>query len=466
MRLFLILGIVSAPAWNCSCDSFPSAKEAWLESTLVFAGRVEKTALERAPPEQTAWVRVTEPFKGVELGQVVEVWNQFGERFHDGRELVFYLFPGAKPGTWIAPYCHRTRGLDGAPDDLKFLRELPASAVGNRVSGVVSLWNGDDPAGQRRVFSGVRVRAIGPNGSHTTFTDQQGLYEFRNLEPGAYVIKVDYPSGMSLYLPIAYGKKVNPFHPIATGVAQVEVTADSGEGIDFALAPRTRISGRVLDWNGHPMQGVCIEIERLDGSFGWSSPHSPCTAPDGSYRISHFSPGTYRVVANRNGRASEAVPFAWLYHPGTSEREKARVVTVAAGQHANAIDFQVSEQDRVIVLSGQVTFSDGVPVARQLVRFREKAGSYEVHGYTDYEGSFIVQISRGVAGSIRGEILMMRPLPDACPQFEDGLVAGALLRSTPQPVAGDKGLSGIRVVFPIPSCKAWLEQEEARRKRF
>lgn len=70
--------IVCVPAWACSCGAYPSAKDAWLESPLIFGGIVEKTdpALsgERIRSgEQIAWVRVTEPFTGVKTDQVLEL---------------------------------------------------------------------------------------------------------------------------------------------------------------------------------------------------------------------------------------------------------------------------------------------------------------------------------------------------------------------------------------------------------
>lgn len=143
MRPIALIAILSAPAWACSCVGSPSAKDAWLDSPLVFIGVVDKTnpTLSRQglmSGHQSAWVRVTEPFKGVKKDQVLELRDQFSSCFAgflNRTTILFYLHPGEKAGTWVAPPCHRSRSLDEAADDLKFLRGLPASAQGNRVSG-------------------------------------------------------------------------------------------------------------------------------------------------------------------------------------------------------------------------------------------------------------------------------------------------------------------------------------------
>jgi hypothetical protein len=112
MRRLFLLAIVCAPAWACSCAGYPSAKDAWLDSPLVFVGFVDKTALKITSErdifgEQIAWVRVTEPFKRVKKDQVLELRDQqsscFGG-FREGTELLFYLHRGQKQALgWHPP---------------------------------------------------------------------------------------------------------------------------------------------------------------------------------------------------------------------------------------------------------------------------------------------------------------------------------------------------------------------------
>jgi hypothetical protein len=477
MRRLFLLAIVCAPAWGCSCAGYPSAKDAWRNSPLVFVGSVDKTdpnvTSERGMiGEQTAWVRVTEPFKGVKKDQMLELRDRFSScfgGFREGTALLFYLHPGKTQGTWVAPACYRSRSISDAADDLKFLRELPASARGNRVSGTVELWEEDLFKGLHlsRELGGVRVHAVGASGTYETVTDTQGLYEFRDLRPGTYTIKIDYPKGTTLRFAIAYGKtSLLRQTSLLTDDTQLDVTDESGNGFDFVLSPDTRISGRVLDPTGRPMKDVCIDIEPLQGASADGSRVFDCTEPDGSYVLDKMPAGSYRIVANRTGRMTAAAPFGRLYYPGTPELDKARVLTVTAGQHLDGIDLNVPELARRIELRGRLTFLNGVPLPRQSLDFRGSDGLYQQYGRTDADGNFVMQILAGRPGGLTGEISIWREQEGACPQFgakfnPNGYAAS--LKSTPYPVAGDMSVSHIELMLPFPSCDAWLKREVERK---
>jgi len=470
MRRLFLLAILCGPAWACSCAGHPSAKDAWLESPLVFAGFIDSTSpkiISLIFGEQVASVRVTEPFKGVKKGQVLELRGKLSgcfAGFREGSALLFYLYPGQKQGTWVAPVCYRSSAISDAADDLKFLRGLPGSARGNRVSGTVELWEDDPEFHLSRALAGVRVRAVGASSSYEAFTDTQGLYEFRDLRPGTYTIKIDYPQGTTLRFPIAYGKTKLQGTDHDT---QLEVTAESGNGFDFNLAPDTRIAGRVLDPSGFPMKDVCLEIEPLQGKSENGSRTIDCTEPDGSYVLDKMPAGSYRIVANRTGQMTAAAPFGRLYYPGTPNLDKAGVLTVAAGQHLDGIDIQVSELARRIELRGRLTFSNGVPLVDQALNFRGNEGRYQEYGRTDANGNFVMQILAGRPGTLTGEISLWRDQESACPQFRAKINPkkyAASLKSTPYPVAGDMSLSRIEVVFPFPSCDAWIKHEAELKK--
>lgn len=477
MRLLLLLAVASTPVWACSCGERPSAKEAWLESPLVFVGRIEGTdpnitREQDIAPEQAAWVRVTEPFKGVKQDQVFELHTRGGcsGSFLQGSELLLYLFPDEKPGVWMARACHRSRVSSEAADDLTFLRELPGSARGNRVSGAVQLWEDDpvDRSRQARGLTGVRVRAIGGSNSYETFTGAGGSYEFRNLEPGTYTIQAEYPRETTLRFAIAYGKNSPERSAARNGDTKLTVTEESSNGFEFYLAPPdSRITGRVLDPGGRPMKGVCIDVEPALGTPAVRT-LSGCTEADGSYLLNRLSPGTYRIVANRHGEMSASAPFGRLYYPGTSDIDKAGTVTVAAGRHVDGIDFRVSELARRIELRGRLTFSDGVPLPNQMVKFQGDGERYFEYGWADAEGTFVMRTLEGRPGKLTAEFLFAPEDLAACPQFRAKVAPNGFLTlapATPYPVAGDKSLSGIHMLFPHPSCKAWLERDARLHER-
>jgi protocatechuate 3,4-dioxygenase beta subunit len=471
MRCLFLLAIISMPTWACSCGGYPSAKDAWLDSPLVFIGSVDKASPQITDDrlmagEQNAWVRVTEPFKGVRRDQVFELRDQFSSCFAGyrvGTVLLFYLHPAGEQGTWIAPACHRSRSVIDAADDLKFLRGLPDSARSNRVSGTVELYEDDPVKGfhKERVLSGVHVRAAGTYRLYESFTDAEGLYEFRDIQPGRYTIEIDYPVGTKLRFPIASGRA-----KLRTDDTQLEVTADSGNGFDFVLSSDTQISGRVIDPDGHPMKDVCLAIEPVQGKSESGSRIFDCTKPDGSYVLDKIPTGSYRLVANYNGRMSAAAPFGRLYYPGTHKVDQSGVVTLSAGQHLNGIDIHVPELARRIELRGRVTFSDGVPVPKQSLDFRGSDGHHLEYGRTDSEGNFVMQTLADLGGTLTSAILLFGDDAGACPQFAAKFNPkgyGASLDASPYPVAGDSNLSGIQVLFPFPSCDTWVRKQAAQK---
>ncbi len=92
---------------------------------------------------------------------------------------------------WLSPACDRSGDPESAPDDLKFLRALPASADRTRISGEVIV--SGDP---RRPLPGVTI-TLAKIGSPpaTVVTDAKGVFEAYDLPKGTYTASVNIPSG-------------------------------------------------------------------------------------------------------------------------------------------------------------------------------------------------------------------------------------------------------------------------------
>jgi hypothetical protein len=477
MRHLISLVILCAPAFACSCFSTFSAKDAWLRSPAVFVGIVERTEPKldprpNAPPmsgQQVAWIRVVEPFKGVTKDQLLEFRDTFSScfgGFTEGTELLLYAEPGRNPGTWFKPPCSRSSSPDEAVDDLRFLRGLPDSARGNRVSGVVGLWDDDPVKGFRRTrwFEGVRVRAIGKSVNYETVTDAEGVYEFRNLRPETYSIEIEYPKGTTLRFPMTTGgRAIRPEPPPGDPRTQIYLGENSGSGVDFVLAPETRITGRVLGPDSEPLNGVCVEIEPLEGERRIGSAGFNYTKKQGIFDLKEMPEGSYRIVANREGTPSASAPFGRLYYPGTTDRAKARIVTVVAGEPLDGIEIRVPSLAPRLRLQGRLVFNDGTPLPNASMQFESDDDKHKESGKTDAQGNFDMLVLSGNAGELSSDIWISTDVAAGCPQWK--VKAGATtLYSQAYRVAGDQSLSSIQIVFPLPPCETWLKKQAEEKK--
>ena len=148
-RFTLMMLIGATRAWACSCGgNWPSVKQAWEKTPFVFLGTVEVADPDEDSSQtifqaQSVRIHVDETFKGVSRVQTVEL-HQGGTdcdaKFRTGQRAVFYLYAGNSPGSWSVPWCtHALGNPESAGDDLLFLRGLPKSAIGTRLSGEVEL---------------------------------------------------------------------------------------------------------------------------------------------------------------------------------------------------------------------------------------------------------------------------------------------------------------------------------------
>ena len=118
MRTIFLLSLLSSQAFGCVCSGWPSARDAWAGSELVFVGVVDRT--EPSVPSmaaQTVWVTVKESFKGTSVGDDIALkqgGNDCAPKYQAGAEVVFYLSQ-LEPGFWVAPGCHRSRHRAIAP---------------------------------------------------------------------------------------------------------------------------------------------------------------------------------------------------------------------------------------------------------------------------------------------------------------------------------------------------------------
>jgi hypothetical protein len=158
------------------------------------------------------------------------------------------------------------------------------------------------------------------------------------------------------------------------------------------LIPVGSISGRVLDADGAPLEGLSVEAE-----FAGKPDRSAMTDDRGQYRIGGLHPGKYRVRAKVQAiptppeirtDGSAEVNYANTYHPGGLDTKSATAITVGAATEVTGIDIRMVRTP-IVRLGGKVS---GVPAGvKPVVVQIQQNGSYGVSGaQVKPDGSFEV----------------------------------------------------------------------------
>lgn len=450
--LFLLVSVTSLPAMACSCGGWPSAKTAWQSAPVVFLGSVVQENTTPDGRAQSVLAHVDEAFKGATRSQIITIDQHnlhCGPEFQLGARVVFYLYPTGKPDLWLARGCGRLRYYDDAGDDLLFLRRLPASAAGTRISGDVALYENDVRTGFHKVRSlpGVTVKVTSSDGvSVTLTTSSDGIFEWYGLPVGDYTVDIEVPKGMKIDTLLKLGRRTNPQD------GKIQLAEGAGIDVSFALAPNTKIAGRVLDPDGLPMDGVEVSLRPIAPDHNRDTYVRERTS-FGKFELEMMPPGQYYLVANSNGRITAREPFPTLYYPGTTDLKKAMPVTATEGGAVENLNFRVTPARKLVELVGRVVFSDGIPAPGAHVAFVDRAESHHEGVRSQQDGSFRIRIVEGTEGVLYAEMWAHRDNREMCPQFAAAEPEGSP-KSVPVVVSAST-LTEIILNLQVPSCKGW-----------
>jgi hypothetical protein len=191
-------------------------------------------------------------------------------------------------------------------------------------------------------------------------TDIQGHFHLE-LGPGSYRLWVEREG----FARQSYGSGV----PEGTGSVLTVAPGQELHDIAFRITPLGALSGRVLDQDGDPLQGVGIQVLRVSYASGMRQliPVAGASSNDrGEYRCYDLPAGRYFVLATPKGsplshpmEAGALVPevqdaYVPLYYPGVVELESASVVPVPEGGDIQQIDFRL-QSIRATTLRGRVS---------------------------------------------------------------------------------------------------------------
>jgi protocatechuate 3,4-dioxygenase beta subunit len=470
MRIFFacfafmfLLGLPGAVE-ACTCGGAPTVCGAYAEADAVFIGSVQRIELPPAQKNpqgreyvagQIAYVQVEKAFKGVRNAQVVfRSWGTSCDaEFKQGERWLFYARYNKENRSWSIGACGRSTRIEGAAEDLLYLQGLPASAQKTHISGRLEHYTDEN-------IIGARVRIIGEKKTYETYTDKNGVYEINGLPPGKYTVEPDIPFGLKVRFSIQYDGDVdysdNPKREI--------LLKEKGcAGVAFFFNSATHISGRVFGADGRALAQTCLKLtpkDEDDENAGSSLWRIDCTDEQGRYKLDEIPPGEYLLIVNYDGLISSDAPFPTAYYPGTFERQKASVVTLAEGDNLENYDIHIPSQEATRVLQGLLVYSDGQPVADEFIRFeadKVKEGYSGAAGTkTNAQGRFSLTVLQGLTGTLYGFMYTYKGEYENCPQLEKVIKAQGrnvtAVKTRPLGLEINRDIEDIKLVFPFPSC--------------
>ena len=261
-----------------------------------------------------------------------------------------------------------------------------AQETGASVAGRVT----NSVTGAPIVRAHVRSMQLVENGhTYGALTDDKGKFSFAQLPAGKYSMTAE-----------AAGFETPQFI-FGESTDQVELRAGENRAdFDIALTAYGVISGRVLDAEGRPVQGVSVAALGLDGFVSYQ-----ISDPRGEYRMDRLSPGRYRVRA-----APEAVHmppeirsdgttemrYASTYYPDSLTVESAAPLDVQPGGERTGADIRLVRAP-IVAVRGTVLGSKAGDSANVDIRKVEPPrgpntgrGSFGYGNRVNPDGSFVV----------------------------------------------------------------------------
>ena len=201
-----------------------------------------------------------------------------------------------------------------------------ALASGGRVTGTVTEEGTGNPV------SGVCVFAENPTtGAELGFAnpDGAGTYAVEGLPTGNVKIEFN-PCGLGAWVTEFYNDK-----PDLSSADPVSVTAGSTtSGINAQLVAGGTITGSVTGPSNQPVEGICVEANRTDGSGSGLA----TTDPNGDFEISGIPAGSYDVQFTDCTSGTYVSEF----YNDKPDAASADAVVVAEGGVTSGIDAQLA----------------------------------------------------------------------------------------------------------------------------
>lgn len=252
------------------------------------------------------------------------------------------------------------------------------------ITGIVRKDNGAGPC-----MAGVRVVAYTSlmNGEDEAWTNDQGEYTFKGLDPGVYKLFFE-AIGYNQANETNYQSVWNGNQPTFETAEWIVVSPMGGVQEFNAVLEDTGggIAGAVTGDGGLALQGIYVCAQPVS----WTEIEPNCvgltgTDADGSYSISGLLPDDYRVLFYAGDyNQSNGTSYANLWYPD--------VVTVTQGAVEQIPEVQLSTGGAI---SGRVTAGNDLPLPNISVNFVGESGLWAGGTETNDNGEYLLGLPAG-----------------------------------------------------------------------
>lgn len=222
-----------------------------------------------------------------------------------------------------------------------FMSFLPCCSQEQRpavVEGLVSnKMTGSPVKGAHVIYTRLSLGQVQASSPISSDTDPQGRFHL-DLSPGSYRLWVERQG----FIRQSYGSHAPDGPSSVLSVTPGEEVHD----VAFRMTPLGAISGRVIDEDGEPVQGVGVQVLRMSYSSGvpqLTAVGGSTSNDRGEYRCYELPAGRYFLLATPNGsplshpvEQGALVPevqdaYIPIYYPGTAEFDAATSVALPEG---------------------------------------------------------------------------------------------------------------------------------------
>lgn len=240
-----------------------------------------------------------------------------------------------------------------------FAQALPSEPVVLVEGTVANKLTGAPVKGAHVIYTRIASAAVQAASPISRDSDLQGHFHLE-LAPGSYRLWVEREG----FARQQYGSQA----PESTGSVLTVAPGQEMRDLAFRITPLGALSGRILDQDGDPLQGVGIQVMHVSYSSGMRQliPVAGASSNDrGEYRCYDLPADRYFILATPKGsplshpiETGALVPevqdaFVPLYYPGVLELESASAVPVPEGGDIQEINFRM-QSVRASTLRGRV----------------------------------------------------------------------------------------------------------------